>query len=52
MLELLAGGWDREALWENYATLTGDRVRAVLTYALETFREERIYLLPPASATA
>jgi len=49
VLELLAAGWDREALWENYPNLTEERVRAVLAYAAETFREERFYLLPPAS---
>ena len=49
VLELLAAGWDSEALRENYPNLSEDRVRAVLAYAAETFREERFYLLPPAS---
>ena len=52
VLELLAAGWDREVLRENYPNLTEHRVRAVLAYAAETFREERFYLLPPAVAPA
>lgn len=52
VLELLAAGWDRAALRENYPNLTEERIRAVLAYAAETFREERFYLLPPASTPA
>ena len=52
VLELLAAGWDRDALRENYPNLTDERIRAVLAYAAETFREERFYLLPPAGTTA
>jgi uncharacterized protein (DUF433 family) len=51
VLELLAAGWDREALNENYPQLTEDRLRAVLAYAAATFRDERFYLLPPASSS-
>ena len=47
VLELLAAGWDHEALQENYPNLTDERIRAVLAYAAETFRDERFYLLPP-----
>lgn len=47
VLELLAGGWDRESLRADYPNLTEDRIRAVLAYAAETFREERFYILPP-----
>ena len=47
VLELLAAGWDRQALQENYPNLTEQRIRAVLAYAAETFREERFYILPP-----
>lgn len=50
VLELLAAGWDRKALDENYPQLTEERVRAVLAYAAETFREERFYLLPPTGS--
>ena len=48
VLELLAAGWDRDALQENYPNLSDERIRAVLAYAAETFRDERFYLLPPA----
>jgi uncharacterized protein (DUF433 family) len=33
VLELLAAGWDRDALQESYPQLTVDRIRAVLAYA-------------------
>ena len=52
VLDLLAAGWDRAAMRENYPNLTEERVRAVLAYAAETFREERFYLLPPAGTPA
>ncbi len=50
VLELLAAGWSQDALQENYPQLTEERIRAVLAYAAETFREERVYLLPPAES--
>jgi uncharacterized protein (DUF433 family) len=50
VLELLAAGWDRDALQESYPQLTEDRIRAVLAYAAATFRDERFYLLPPTAA--
>lgn len=52
VLELLAGGWDEQSLRQNYPNLTEERVRAVLAYAAETFRDERFYLLPPAAQSA
>lgn len=52
VLDLLAAGWDSHALHVNYPNLTDDRIRAVLTYAAETFREERFYLLPPTGTHA
>ena len=48
VFELLAGGWDHDAIRDNYPNLTEDRIRAALAYAAETFREERFYVLPPA----
>jgi len=50
VLELLAGGWDKESLRTDYPNLTEDRIHAVLAYAAETFREERFYILPPEKA--
>ncbi|MEK6814628.1 MAG: DUF433 domain-containing protein [Nitrospirota bacterium] len=52
VLELLAAGWSQGSLQENYPNLTAERIRAVLAYAAETFREERFYLLPPAGSAA
>jgi uncharacterized protein (DUF433 family) len=51
VLELLAAGWDRRSLQENYPNLTEERIRAVLAYAADTFREERFYILPPEKAS-
>ena len=33
VLELLAGGWDQEAIRRNYPNLIEERIRAVNTYA-------------------
>jgi len=52
VLELLAAGWGAESLRANYPNLTDERIRAVLAYAAETFREERFYVLPPVKAPA
>ena len=52
VLDLLAAGWAPQALRENYPNLTEERVRAVLAYAAETFREERFCLLPPTGTNA
>ena len=52
VLEILAAGWNEAAIRENYPNLTDERVRAVLAYAAETFREERFHLLPPARTPA
>ncbi len=49
VLDLLAGGWDRESLRESHPQLTDEGIRAVLAYAADSFREERFYLLPPLS---
>lgn len=50
VLDLLAGGWAREDLSESYPQLTDERIRAVLAYAADTFRDERFYLLPPTAS--
>lgn len=41
VLDLLAGGWDRESLRDNYPSLTEERIRAVLAYAADTVRAGR-----------
>lgn len=51
VLDLLAAGWDQTALKKNYPNLSEERIRAVLAYAAETFREERFYLLPPTGTS-
>ncbi len=52
VLELLSGGWNGDAIRENYPNLTDERIRAVLAYAADTFREDRVHLLPPAEASS
>ena len=52
VLELLAAGWPQESLGENYPNLTEERIRAVLAYAAETFREDRFHLLPPTGTAS
>ena len=52
VLELLAAGLQGNSLLENYPNLSEERIRAVLAYAAETFREERFYILPPTKASA
>jgi uncharacterized protein (DUF433 family) len=49
VLGLLAARWNRQELGEDYPNLTNDRIRAVLAYAAETFREDRFHLIPPAA---
>jgi uncharacterized protein (DUF433 family) len=49
VLELLAGGWTESAIAENYPNLTPDRVRTVLAYVAESFRDDGFHLLPPVA---
>jgi len=42
---LLAEGWSREQVLENYPGLTGDDIRACLAYATEILRAEKVYPL-------
>ena len=51
VLELLAANWDLEAIRANYPNLTEERIRAVLAYAAETFRDDRFHLLPPVATS-
>lgn len=50
VLELLAAGWNANEISENYPNLTDERIRAVLAYAAETFRDDRFHLLPATKA--
>jgi uncharacterized protein (DUF433 family) len=47
ILDLLAAGWDRESLRENYPQLSDEGIRAVLAFVADTYREDRFYSLPP-----
>lgn len=47
VLELLAADWPPDAIHENYPNLTDERLRAVLAYAAETFRDDKFHILPP-----
>jgi len=46
ILELLASGWSQEQVLENYPQLTRDDILAVLQYAADILKEEKVYLLP------
>ena len=50
VLELLAAGWETTALFENYPNLNEERLRAVLAYAAQTFRDQNFFVLPPRHA--
>jgi uncharacterized protein (DUF433 family) len=41
VLELLAGGWSEADILENYPGVTGEDIRACLTYALAVVSSER-----------
>lgn len=47
VLELLAAGSDPNEMLEDYPTLKDTGIRAVLAYAAETLKEDRIFSLPP-----
>ena len=46
ILDFLANGWSVEAILENYPQLKKEDVTAVLKYATEILKEERVYPLP------
>ena len=48
ILDLLAAGWSKAQLLEEYPQLTGEDVRACLAFAAESVRDERAYPLPAA----
>jgi uncharacterized protein (DUF433 family) len=46
ILDLLANGWTTEQILENYPQLKREDITAVLKYATEILKEERVYPLP------
>jgi uncharacterized protein (DUF433 family) len=46
ILELLANGWTTEKILKNYPQLKEADVTAVLKYATEVMKEEKVYPLP------
>ncbi len=46
VLDLLANGWATEEILKNYSQLKREDITAVLKYATELLREEKVYPLP------
>lgn len=46
ILDFLANGWTAETIMENYPQLKKEDITAVLKYATEILKEERVYPLP------
>ena len=46
ILDFLANGWTVETILENYPQLKKEDIIAVLKYATEILKEERVYPLP------
>ena len=46
ILDLLANGWTTETILKNYPQLKKEDVTAVLKYAVEILKEEKVYPLP------
>jgi uncharacterized protein (DUF433 family) len=45
LLELLAEGWTREQILQNYPQLTADDLQAALHYAAEALKQEQVFPL-------
>ena len=43
ILNLMADGWTEERIIENYPHLTHEAIQAVLAFASEVIKDERIY---------
>ena len=50
VLQLLADGWSRDDLRENYPQLSDDALRAVFAYAAEVLHDQTIIPLRPGAA--
>ena len=48
VVDLLAAGWSREQILENYPHLTPEDIQACLGYASELLHSEKIFPLGPA----
>lgn len=46
ILDLLANDWTFESILENYPQLKKEDITAVLKYATEILKEEKVYPLP------
>ncbi len=46
IIELLANGWTRQQILDNYPGLTDEDISACLHYASNTLKSERVYLIP------
>ncbi|HEX7181658.1 MAG TPA: DUF433 domain-containing protein [Thermoanaerobaculia bacterium] len=46
VIDLLARGYSKEQILEQYDHLTADDIQACLAYASETLRSERVYAFP------
>jgi len=46
ILELLAGGWTKEAITENYPQIRKEDISAALHYAHSLLKEEAVYPYP------
>jgi uncharacterized protein (DUF433 family) len=46
IIELLANGWTRQQILDNYPGLTDEDILACLQYASNTLKSERVYLIP------
>jgi len=46
ILELLAERWTHEQILKSYSQLTEEDIWAVLSYAAETLKEEKVYPVP------
>lgn len=48
ILDLLANGWPNEDILRNYPGVTVEDIQACLSYARDSLREEKTYLLEAA----
>jgi len=46
ILELLAEAWSHEEILRNYPQLTADDILAVLHFAAQSLKQEKVYRLP------